>query len=167
VGEIVSIAVGPRRGMRRATSARVWFQRGFALEQRDPAAAIAAYERAIAGLPSHADAHCNLGRLRHDRGELDRAETCYRRALALAPDVALYHYNLGVALEDRSRTDDAIACYEHAIALDPQLADAHWNLARQLERRARAAADDLTLRRAVRHLASYRQLVRRHHPIFK
>jgi tetratricopeptide (TPR) repeat protein len=160
VGDLVQLRIGPRRGLRRATSSRIWYQRGCAFEQRDPEAAIAAYRRAIAGMPSLADAHCNLGRLLHDRGEVAAAEACYRRSLALAPDIALFHYNLGVALEDGGRADDAIACYERALALAPSFADAHFNLARQLERVARATADELALRRAVRHLATYRQLVR-------
>jgi tetratricopeptide (TPR) repeat protein len=167
VTEIVRIAIGPRRGMRRATPARAWYERGFALEARDPEGAMVAYRRAIAGLPSLADAHNNLGRLHHERGELEAAEACYRRALAIAPDLALYAFNLGVVLEDRGSTAEAIAFYEQALAQDPSFADAHYNLARQLERGARATADDVSLRRAVRHLTSYRQLVRRHDPIFK
>jgi tetratricopeptide (TPR) repeat protein len=146
--------------MRRATSALAWYERGVALERTDAEAAIAAYRRAIAGRPDLADAHNNLGRIHHDRGEVAVAEACYRRAMERAPDVALYHFNLGVALEDQGRGDDAVAAYQQALALDPQLADAHYNLARQLEHRARASADELLLRRAVRHLRQYRDLAR-------
>ena len=160
VGDLLRIPIGNRRGMRRATSARAWYQRGIALEARDPRGAMQAYRRAIAGLPSLADAHCNLGRLLHDGGELAAAEACYRRALALAPAIALFHFNLGVALEDRGCASEAIASYEHALALDPAFADAHFNLARQLEH-----AGDLC--GTVRHLTRYRQLVRTHQPIFK
>jgi tetratricopeptide (TPR) repeat protein len=162
VGDIVHIGdrIGARRGVRRATSARTWYEIGVALEVRDPSAAIHAYRRAIAGLPSLADAHNNLGRLLHDRGDVELAAACYQRALAIAPDVALYRYNLGVALEDRGSADEAVACYEEALARDPALADAHFNLARQLERRGRSSGDELALRRAVRHLARYRVLAR-------
>ncbi|MBL0216325.1 MAG: tetratricopeptide repeat protein [Myxococcales bacterium] len=55
---------------------------------------------------------------------------------------------------------EAIAAYEHAIACDPALADAHWNLARLLELVGRRTADELVLRRAVRHLVRYRDLAR-------
>lgn len=160
MGELLYFRVGPRRGLRRATSARTWYQRGCALEAADPGAAIVAYRRALAGQSSLADAHNNLGRLLHDRGELAEAEACYRRAIAVDADLALYHFNLGVALEDRGASDDAMASYERALALEPGLADAHFNLARQLEQVGRKTDDELALRRAVRHLARYRALVR-------
>jgi tetratricopeptide (TPR) repeat protein len=164
VGDLVSINVGlklgPRHGMRRAPSALAWYERGVALESTDPTAAIAAYERALAGRPDLADAHNNLGRLLHDAGDLVGAETRYRVALACNDGVALYHFNLGVVLEDQHRAGEAIAAYEHALALDAQLADAHYNLARQLEQIGRACDDELTLRRAVRHLKQYRDLSR-------
>ena len=146
--------------MRRATSALAWYERGVQLERTDPDAAAAAYRRAIAGRPDLADAHNNLGRIHHDRGELAVAEGCYARAIELGPEVALYRFNRGVALEDLGRADEAVAAYEQALALDPQLADAHYNLARQLEHRARASANELLLRRAVRHLRHYRELAR-------
>lgn len=155
-----ALELGPRRGMRRGTSALSWYERGLALESTDPPAAIAAYERALAGRPELADAHNNLGRLLHDAGDLAAAEARYRQALAASEAVALYHFNLGVVLEDLGRTSEAIASYERALAIDTHLADAHFNLARQLERQGRAANDELTLRRAVRHLKEYRQLSR-------
>ncbi len=152
------LTLGPRRGLRRGTSALAWYERGCALEPLDPDAAIVAYRRAIAGRPDLADAHNNLGRLLHDRGDLTAAEACYRQALALDPSVALYRFNLGVVLEDLGFTEAAIVAYETAQAV----ADAHFNLARLLERAAQAAPviDELMLRRAVRHLARYRELSR-------
>jgi len=150
--------------MRRATSAIEWYERGLALEVTDPAGAMTAYRRALAGRPDLADAYNNLGRLHHDRGELADAESLYRLAICAAADTALYWFNLGVAAEDRGRHAEAIAAYERALELDGTLADAHFNLARQLERAA--GANELVLRRAVRHLARYRDLSR-HQPIFK
>lgn len=166
MGDLVSLhrgqlgQLGPRRGMRRATSALAWYERGLALESTDPVAARAAYEKALAGRPDLADAHNNLGRLLHDAGDLTGAEARYRAALEHG-EVALYHFNLGVVLEDLGRAGDAIGAYERALAIDPQLADAHYNLARQLEAAGRAANDELQLRRAVRHLKTYRDLSRK------
>jgi tetratricopeptide (TPR) repeat protein len=160
MGDLVSLRLGRRRGMLRATSALSWYERGVALEAGDPVGAIAAYRRALAGRPDLADAHCNLGRLLHDRGELAGAEACYRRARALDARVALYAYNLGVALEDSGRTSEAVEQYEQALALEPAFADAHYNIARLIELAARGRGDDLMLRRALRHLHSYRRLVR-------
>ena len=156
MGDLLFLELGPRRGLRRGTSALSWYERGCSLEMSDPEAAMAAYRRAIAGRPDLADAHNNLGRLLHDAGRLAEAEACYRDALACDPEVALYHFNLGVVLEDRGSADAAIAAYERA----QSNADAHYNLARLLEHRARAAGDDVMMRRAVRHLARYRELSR-------
>lgn len=158
MGDLVSLKLGPRRGFRRATTALTWYERGCALETSDPEGAMAAYRRAIAGRRDFADAHNNLGRLHHDRGELVLAEACYRRAIAADPSVALYAFNLGVALEDLGCPHEAISAYELALALDSGFADAHFNLARQIELVARSQDDEVMLRRAVRHLQQYRQL---------
>jgi len=162
VGDIVSLTFGPRRGMRKGTSAVAWYERGLELERHDAAAAIAAYERAIAGRPDLADAHNNLGRLHHDRGELAQAESHYRLALCCNDAVALYWFNLGVVLDDTARNAEAIAAYERALAIDATPADAHFNLARQIEPAAPKDQDEVMLRRAVRHLKQYRDLSRAH-----
>lgn len=158
-------ARGTRRGTIRGSRATDWYERGCALERSDPAGAMAAYRRAIAGRPDLADAHNNLGRLHHDRGELTAAEGCYRVACCIAPAVALYWFNLGVAIEDRGGLGEAVASYERAIDAatrggDAICADAHWNLARLLELDARRAGDAHLYRRAVGHLARYRSLMR-------
>lgn len=165
VGDLVSFHFGPRRGMRKATSALAYYERGLALEGHDVPGALAAYERALAGRPDFADAHNNMGRLLHDRGtpaDVAAAESSYRLALCVDDRVALYWFNLGVVLEDQSRIAEAIAAYEQALALDATLADAHFNLARQIELIARQAGDEVMLRRAVRHLKTYRELSRAH-----
>jgi tetratricopeptide (TPR) repeat protein len=161
VGDLVMFKFGPRRGMRRGTSAIEWYERGRAAEEAgDLPGAIHAYERAIAGQPELADAHNNLGRLHHDALNLPAAEAHYRLALCADRQVGLYWFNLGVVLEDQGRSAEAIAAYEHAIALDAHLADAHFNLARQIERAALRANDEVLMRRAVRHLKQYRELSR-------
>ncbi len=160
MGDLVFLKLGPRRPMRKAPSAITWYERGLALEPTDPEAAMAAYRRALAGRPDLADAHNNLARLLHDRGDLVAAEAHYRLALCERRYIALYWFNLGVVLEDLGRTAEAIDAYERALAIDLQLADAHFNLARQIELIARAADDEVMLRRAVRHFKEYRELSR-------
>jgi tetratricopeptide (TPR) repeat protein len=174
-GDLVSLTakLEQRRGCLRATSAVDHYERGLALEAAgQPDAAMAAYRRALSGRPDLADACNNLGRLHHDRTELGDAEALYRLAICAAGDrgtrdgaVALYWFNLGVVLEDTGRCAEAIHAYERALGLDGTLADAHFNLARQLEQAGRRGADELVMRRAVRHLARYRDL--RQTPIFK
>jgi tetratricopeptide (TPR) repeat protein len=155
MSNLLTFAVGPRRGFHRGIPATTWYERGCALEASDPIAAIAAYERAIAGRLDFADAYCNLGRLYHDAGELGAAEACYRLALCVDAEVALYWFNLGVVVEDRGRFGEAITAYERAIAL-AGLPDAHYNLARLLEQIGRSTGDDAVTRTAVRHLLAYR-----------
>jgi tetratricopeptide (TPR) repeat protein len=143
--------------MRRAVGAATWLARGLELEDRDPAGAMAAYRRALAGCPSFADAHINLGRLLHQQGELPAAEGHYRRALA-TESASLPWFNLGVVLEDQGRSDEAIAAYREALSLDGELGEAHLNLARLLDLRGRGAGLAADLQAAVRHLAMYRRL---------
>lgn len=156
----LSKVIGARRGLRRGTSATSWYELGVQLEASDVPAAMAAYERALAGCPSLADAYNNLGRLHHDGGETAAAEGCYRLAICADPTIALYWFNLGVAVEDQGRTSEAVAAYERALELDAGAADTHYNLARLLEQRGRAGRDDGLLRQAVRHLLRYRALTR-------
>ena len=146
--------------MRRGTSATASYERGVALEASDPAGAMVAYGRALAGLPAFADAHNNLGRLHHDAAHLGDAESCYRLALCADRTVSLYWFNLGVVLEDQRRDAEAIAAYEQALVLDAACADAHFNLARLHEVIGRRSGDVLQIQRAVRYLIAYRTLMR-------
>jgi tetratricopeptide (TPR) repeat protein len=160
VGDLLTFGFGPRRGLRRAVAAATWYEQGCALERSDPEAAMAAYERAIAGRGDFADAYNNLGRLHHDRGELDRAEACYRLAICGDAEGALYWFNLGVVVEDRGRFAEAIAAYERAVAIggpgSSGSGDPHYNLARLLEQIGRRIGDAELMRGAVRHLLAYR-----------
>ena len=125
--------------------------RGCDLEEADPAAARAAYERALELEPGHAEALVNLGRVLHESGETARATELYRRALETRPEDSTAAFNLGVALEDLGRRSEAIAAYCHAIATDPSCADAHYNLSRLYEHLGQGAP-------ALRHLRTYRAL---------
>jgi len=135
-------------------SADGWYALGCEIEEGDPAEARAAYRRALAIDPKHADAHVNLGCLEHEAGHLREAERHYRAALAVRPDDATAAFDLGVALEDLGRLAEARAAYEQALAASPECADAHYNLARVCDRLADPAA-------AIRHLKAYRKLVQR------
>jgi tetratricopeptide (TPR) repeat protein len=132
--------------------AQDWLERGLELEREDPAAAIAAYERAIAADPGLLDAHVNLGALLHEAGRYRKAERVYRDALeSHGPDPVLL-YNLGVLLEDTGRKLEAMEAYESALRADADLADCHYNLALLCEALGRP-------KDAIRHMAHYRKLV--------
>jgi tetratricopeptide (TPR) repeat protein len=156
MSELLGLRLGPRRGCRRALGGLALYALGCELEARDPAAAAEAYRKATLARPGLADAHNNLGRLRHQAGRPDDAEASYRRAIEAEPARGLYHYNLGVAREDLGDAAGAVAAYQAALDRDPTLAEAHFNLAGLLER----AGDVASMRDAVRHLAQYRALRR-------
>jgi len=147
--------VVPRRQPRDdpRTLAERAFAEALALEERDPAAAMRAYRRALARDASFSDAAINLARLVHDAGRAREAVALYHAALAHAPSDAELHYNLALALEDARGAAAAIHHYEHALALDPSFADAHWNLAGLLEAAGRKQD-------ALRHYRAYEKLTR-------
>jgi DNA-binding transcriptional MerR regulator len=128
-----------------------WYDAALDLEVSSAEQAEAAYRRALALDPGHADAHVNVGRLVHERGLLVEAEEHYRAAAAAAPESAAARYNLGVVLEDLGRTVDAMTAYREALTLDDRLAAAHFNLARLCE--ARGEDSD-----AFAHLVAYKRL---------
>jgi tetratricopeptide (TPR) repeat protein len=135
-----------------AERASAAFERGVALEEKDPRGARAAYEACLAEDARHVEARVNLGRLLHLEGRLREAEGVYRGIDAGDP---LLKFNLAVLLEDLDREAEAMSAYRNALALDPGLADAHFNLARLHERAGNA-------RDALRHLLAYRRLMNEH-----
>ena len=130
-----------------------WFELGLDLEATAPAEAEDAYRRVLALDAEHYDARLNLGRLRHEAGDLRAAESHYRAAESAHPNDPTPAFNLGVALEDGKRYEEAISAYQRAIAADGSFADAHFNLSGVYQRLGRSAL-------ALRFLKSYRLLVR-------
>lgn len=129
------------------------YEEACALELEGDPATVVAYLRVLEADPDHADAHINLGRLVHETGDAELAETHYRAALRRRPGDTLASFNLGVALEDQSRFEEAVAMYEQVLTTDPDFADAHFNAAQLCERLGRE-------RQALEHLRSYRKLTR-------
>jgi predicted TPR repeat methyltransferase len=144
-------------GVRRARSvegdatADEWFLYGDSIEGDDADAAESAYRTAIDLDASHAEAHLNLGRLLHDRGDAPGALEHYIHAIELYPADPTAWFNAGVAYEDVGQDDKAFESYEEAISLESAFSDAHFNLASLHERRG----DELA---ALRHLREYRRL---------
>jgi tetratricopeptide (TPR) repeat protein len=129
------------------------FERGCQLDSEPSrhAAAIEAYERAIAADPDFADAHSNLGTVHHVRGDLEQARACYERALGVDPGHVEARFNLASLLEELGRDEAALRHYKAALLADPFHADAQLNLALLYER--------LGLRRTARdHWRRYLQL---------
>jgi tetratricopeptide (TPR) repeat protein len=134
-------------------TAESWYERGCALEDDEaPEEAMAAYRRSLDLDPDFGDAHLNLGRLLHVRGDAAEAEGHYRRALSILPGDATAAYNLGVVLQDLGRLREAAAAYATALESEPGYADAHYNLAAVYEKLGEREA-------AFRHLRTYRTLM--------
>lgn len=134
-----------------APDARQWLDRAVALEREDQAAALLAYERAIALDPALLDAQINRGCLLHEAGRLADAELAYRGALEACGGAPALFYNLAAVLEDLGRKEHAVEAYKEALAGDPRLADCHYNLALLCESLGRS-------KEAIRHMAQYRKL---------
>jgi tetratricopeptide (TPR) repeat protein len=124
------------------------------MDESDPEQAEAAYRQVLQQSPHHADAHINLGRILHERGELPAAETHYTRALGLRPNDPTASFNLGVVIEDQGRHEEALAAYQRAIEADGNNADAHYNAARLFDLLGDYGA-------ALRHLRICREIARR------
>ncbi len=105
-----------------------WFAQALAAEDSDPEDAARLYRRVLALDRDHPEAHLNLGRLLHERGDLYLAERHYRRAIAVHDQDPTAWFNLGVVLEDRSRRQAAVEAYQKATGLDDTYADAFFNL---------------------------------------
>jgi tetratricopeptide (TPR) repeat protein len=133
--------------------AAAWFASGEALEASDPAAAEAAYRRALELAPDLEAAYLNLGALWAEAGRHAELAALSEQAVVRCPDSALLHYNRGVALDHLERLPEALASYERCLALDPALADAHYNLGRVREQLGDA-------RGALRNFSAYRRLQR-------
>jgi len=133
-------------------SAESHFADGAALESEDAAAAVQAYEHAVAADPTLLDAHINLGRLLHESGRHAYAERVYLDAIRVCGDDPLLLYNFGVLLDDMGRKAEAMRVYEAALRVDSGMADCHYNLALLYE-------DVKKPKEAIRHMAQYRRLI--------
>jgi tetratricopeptide (TPR) repeat protein len=129
-----------------------WFEKALELEYTDPPAALGAYERAATDDGGNVAAWINWGRLLHEQGRTQEAESIYRRGLEKSGPDSLLMYNFGVLLEDLGQPDSALVAYTKAIDEDPTLADCHFNLARLYESLGKP-------QHAIRHLGQYRKLV--------
>jgi len=94
-----------------------------------PAEALSHVEAALRLKPDIAEAHNNLGMLRHREGKIAEALAAYQRAVSLEPDLAQAHNNRCVALWQLSRPAEAAAACEAALGLDPDYPEALYNLA--------------------------------------
>lgn len=108
-----------------------WFQKGLEFEHTGAPIeqAIQAYESATRLDPNCAGALVNLGTIRFNAKDFDKAEQFYRRALEIDQDYPLAHFNMANLYDERGEYAKAMKHYQAAVRLNPQYADAHYNLA--------------------------------------
>jgi tetratricopeptide (TPR) repeat protein len=150
VAPLVDDALRERRDAEHL-SAEDWYRWGCEVEPAAPEQAMESYRRALALEPKHTQAHVNLGRLLHERGDLDGALLHYQRARQSDAKDPTAAFNLGVVQQDRGELEAALRTYEQALDLDATNADAHFNLAGLYEQLGRKAE-------ALRHMMDYRRL---------
>jgi len=116
--------------------AETWFHLGNLLRTADPAAAEAAFQRAVDLDPRQADARANLGGMIARRNPA-AAEALYREALAADPTHADALNNLATLLARQGDLDAAIALLEIAARHAPHHTSVQKNLRRLIEEAAR------------------------------
>lgn len=128
-----------------ADDALEWFEVGCNLDA-DPRhwnEAIEAYEKAIERVPDYADAYCNLGAVRYNKGQKVKARRAFEACLFIERDHIEANFNLANVLEEAGEDELALAHYRRAMTADPLYPDLHINLALLYEklRRERQAAE--------------------------
>ncbi len=109
------------QGLARGGSPRLWTVEGFLLlGTHDLEEAQAAFERALAADPQHAEAYLGLGLARFARGDDGGGLEALLSATTLAPRVALYQSYLGKAYAELERFPEALAVLASAGRIDPR-----------------------------------------------
>ncbi len=107
-------------------------------EERDLAAAAAAYRRAALFDPHLVPAVVNLANIYYERDELVEAEALYEKAIRLDSECFEAFFNLGNIHHDLARYPEALAAYREALAINPAYPEAHFYLAVTLEKLGRS-----------------------------
>ncbi|HET9764531.1 MAG TPA: tetratricopeptide repeat protein, partial [Casimicrobiaceae bacterium] len=140
-GEHEAAARSARRAVERhPPDPEAWNLLGLALEPSDPAAARAAWDKALALAPRDAEAHFRIGDFERRLGRHEAAIAAYRAALATGSRHPVLLNNLGLALRSTGRLDEAARSFIQALEQAPTLAQAHANLGDVLREQHRFAA---------------------------
>ena len=107
-------------------------------EDRDLAAAAAAYRRAALFDPHLVPAVVNLANIYYERDELVEAEALYEKAIRMDRDCFEAYFNLGNIHHDLARYTEALSAYREALAINPAYPEAHFYLAVTLEKLGRS-----------------------------
>lgn len=120
-----------------------------ALQSRQPQAALASIDQAIAVQPTAALYHVNRANALLALGDKTAAAAACREALRRKRNCAEAYQVLGHALADLGQADEAIAAYQAALRHNPRLPDLHNNLGLALRLAGRLEEAAAALRRAL------------------
>jgi tetratricopeptide (TPR) repeat protein len=120
-------------------------------EERDLAAASAAYRRAVLFDPHLVPAIVNLANIHYESDELVEAEALYEKAIRVDAECFEAYFNLGNIHHDLARYPEAVSAYRDALAINPGYPEAHFYLAVTLEKLGRSAE-------AKAHWRAYREI---------
>ncbi len=97
--------------------------------RRDLAAAVAAYQRAIAAAPDQAAPYVSLAVVLAQAGNLAAAKEILDRGRQRVPNSPRLFYNAGLVQALQGDSEDAISLFERAVAANPRYREARENLA--------------------------------------
>lgn len=107
---------------------RAWYELGWVESKQAPAAAIAAFEKAIEIQPNFSFGHRDLGMLQFQQKNYSEAAKRLSEAAKLGvSDAELWNF-LGISYSRLNQLQAAVRSYKRALALNPKLAEAHLNL---------------------------------------
>jgi tetratricopeptide (TPR) repeat protein len=107
------------------------------MRNRDYRSALAMWEEVARVRPENPRAHCNIGVVRTQRGDLDGAIAAYSEAVRVEPTHVLANYNLGTALREKGRVNEAERHFREALRGRPDYIEAHINLGSTLVEQGR------------------------------
>ena len=108
---------------------RAWYELGLLESETDPAAAQAAYEKAIEIQPNYSPEQRELGMLLFNQKNYAAAVPRLEKAISLGLEEAQLYNFLGICYNQTHQLQKSIRSHQAALKLDPKLAEAHLNLA--------------------------------------
>jgi tetratricopeptide (TPR) repeat protein len=127
-GQLDLFASRPSGIVRSLSEKRTPFEEGLILLDRGDASAASFFQKALEQDDHRADAHCNLGILAFESGDVPGAMTEFIRALESEPGHFESHYDLGNLYFDAGNLPLAQMHFETAARIEPEYADTFYNL---------------------------------------
>ena len=119
----------PPAGRRERRPPPYAYMKGLAYyEQGAEAAAMQAFEQALAEDPGLAEAHLYIGNVHARQGRSAAAADAYESAIEIDPGFVEAYNNLGTTYANMNRAEDAMEAYRRALSLDDRFYDARTNL---------------------------------------